>query len=98
MKGVHEIIKGPILTEKSTDLKNKEGKYVFEVDPSANKIEIKRAVEELFKVKVEKVWTLKIAPKRRRARIGMPPGKTSERKKAIIKLKPGYSIELLTGI
>jgi large subunit ribosomal protein L23 len=97
MRDIHEIIKGPILTEKTTDLKNKEGKYVFEVDRSANKMEIKRAIEELFKVKVEKVWTLKIPPKSRRVR-GMPPGKRPARKKAIVKLSPGYSIELLTGI
>jgi len=92
-KSPYNIIMGPVVTEKATDLQ-KEGIYIFKVPPGANKIEIKNAVEELFNVKVDKVRTLTVKPKYRKWRTKVV-GKTSRWKKAIVKLKEGYTIERL---
>ncbi len=92
-KSPYEIIIAPVVTEKATDLQ-KEGVYMFKVPLDVTKIEIKKAVEELFNVRVEKVRTLRTKPKARRWR-GRVVGKTSSWKKAIVKLKPGYTIEQL---
>lgn len=90
-----EIIKRPILTERSMFLRDNQNKYVFEVKENANKHLIKRAVEELFKVKVKKVSTLKVKPKPKR--LGRYEGRKSGWKKAIVTLKEGQSIEELLG-
>ncbi|WAM32425.1 50S ribosomal protein L23 [Caldicellulosiruptor naganoensis] len=79
-----EIIKRPIITEKSIKMIPQK-KYTFEVDRRANKIEIKKAVEQLFGVEVEKVWTMNVKPKRKR--VGRFEGRTKAWKKAIVKLK-----------
>ena len=76
-----EIIIAPIITEKSNDGLN-EGKYTFEVNPKATKIEIKNAVEKLFEVKVLKVNTMNVSGKEKR--MGRYVGKTSDWKKAIV--------------
>ena len=60
-----EIIKAPVITEKSQIAKS-EGKYTFKVDPRANKIEIKEAIEKIFKVKVTAIRTINVRPKKRR--------------------------------
>ena len=65
MKDARDIVKRPIITEKSYDLMN-EGKFTFEVDKKANKIEVKQACEALFNVKVEKVNIVNVRPKKRR--------------------------------
>lgn len=78
-----EIIKRPIITEKSMSMIPQK-KYTFEVDRRANKIEIKKAVEQLFGVEVEKVWTMNVKPKRKR--VGRFEGRTKAWKKAIVKL------------
>jgi len=88
----HDIIKGPIITEKSTDLAQNLNQITLSVDVKANKIEIKQAVEKLFNVKVESVNTINVRPKKKR--VGRYPGKTSKVKKAIVTLKEGSSIEL----
>lgn len=62
-----EIIKRPIITEKSMSMIPQK-KYTFEVDRRANKIEIKKAVEQLFGVEVEKVWTMNVKPKEKESR------------------------------
>lgn len=95
MKDPYTIILKPIVTEKSLNLA-KENKYVFEVDKKANKIEISKAVEEIFKVKVKKVAVINDKPKKRR--LGLSQGFTSTRKKAIVTLEPGYKIELISGV
>jgi large subunit ribosomal protein L23 len=83
MKSVYDIIREPVITEAS--IKNMEHKkYTFKVPTSANKVEIKNAVEEIFGVNVEKVTT--ITMKRKTRRVGYHVGKTSEWKKAIVKL------------
>lgn len=86
-----DIIKGEIITEKSADLKQN-NIYTFSVDVKANKIQIKKAIEEIFKVKVESVNTCTVRPKDKR--VGRYAGKTNKIKKAIVKLKAGSSIEL----
>ena len=90
MKDPRTIILAPVITEKSLFLKEKYNQVTFWVDPSANKIEIKKAVEDLFKVKVLDVQTIRVKgkPKGR-----FKHGKTSIRKKAIVKLAPGQTIE-----
>ncbi|MDP2905400.1 MAG: 50S ribosomal protein L23 [Candidatus Omnitrophota bacterium] len=85
-----KIIKALIHTEKST-LSEPAGKYLFLVDNSANKIEIKAAVEQLYKVKVKCVNTLISQGKLRRVRYHL--GKTPDLKKAVVTLKQGQKIE-----
>jgi len=87
-----DIIKGPILSEKSTTLAQESNTIVFSVDPKANKIQIKQAVENIFDVKVESVNTITVRPKKKR--VGKYAGKTNKVKKAIVKLQEGSSIEL----
>ncbi len=87
-----EIIKSPVITEKSTRLSQEENKYVFKVDSKANKNQIKKAVETIFKVKVVEISTLNAKTKKRR--VGRYTGLTNRYKKAIVKLAEGQSIEL----
>ena len=79
----HDIIKRPIITEQSME-GVAEKKYTFEVDKNANKIQIKKAVEEIFKVKVDKVSTINYIGKPKR--MGVHAGKRADWKKAIVKL------------
>ena len=88
----YEIIKRPVVTEKSVHFSNKFNKATFAVHPDANKKQIKEAVETLFKVKVTSVNTLHVRPKDRRVR-GRIPGTTSAWKKAIVTLAEGQKIE-----
>ncbi|MFB0565146.1 MAG: 50S ribosomal protein L23 [Candidatus Aminicenantaceae bacterium] len=87
MKDSHQIIIRPVITEKSTWLKDQNREVCFEVDRRANKIEIKRAVEQLFKVKVERVRTQNKRGKIRR--VGRSEGKKRDWKKAYVKLQEG---------
>lgn len=87
-----EIVKAPVITEKAANLGQNEGKYVFKVDPKANKTEIKQAIEKLFNVKVEEVRTINVKPKKRR--VGRYAGLTNRSKKAVVTLAEGQSIEL----
>ena len=79
----HDIIKRPIITEQSME-GVADNKYTFEVAPAANKIQIKKAVEEIFKVKVQKVTTINYMGKTKR--MGVHVGKRADWKKAIVKL------------
>lgn len=79
----HDILIRPIITEKSMD-QVADKKYTFEVAKSANKIQIKKAVEEVFKVKVEKVTTINYIGKPKR--MGVHQGKRADWKKAVVKL------------
>jgi large subunit ribosomal protein L23 len=83
MKNPRDIIKRPVITERSTDLME-QNKFTFEVALKANKTEIKKAVEEIFGVKVEKVNTMRVPGKQKR--VGRHLGTTSEWKKAIVTL------------
>ena len=91
-----DIIKAPVVTEKSAITAQGLGQYVFKVDPRSNKIEIKKAVEEIFKVKVVNVNTVRINGKVKR--MGRYEGKTSDYKKAIVQLAEGDSIEIFEGM
>ncbi|ACV61241.1 Ribosomal protein L25/L23 [Desulfofarcimen acetoxidans DSM 771] len=90
-----DILRKPIVTEKTMALLE-DNKYSFLVDIKANKSEIKKAVEQIFKVKVEKVNTLIVKGKPKRVRNSV--GRTSDVKKAIVKLREGDKIELFEGI
>ena len=92
MNSYRDIIKGPIITEKSMGLKQNENTITFSVDIKANKTQIKQAIEKIFNVKVESVNTVNVKPKKKR--VGRYVGKTNRKKKAIVKLKEGSSIEL----
>lgn len=92
----YDVIKRYLLTEKSTKAKDEQNKYYFEVDRRANKIEIKKAVEELLKVKVEEVRVINVTGKTRR--FGRATGMTKPWKKAIVKLAAGNSIEIFKGV
>ena len=87
MKDAYRILLKPIITEKSTQLKEKNREVCFQVASRANKTEIKKAVEQLFKVKVESVRTQNKIGKWRRA--GRSQGQRSDWKKAYVKLKEG---------
>ena len=91
MKHYSDIIIAPVITEKSM-AERANNVYVFKVVNTATKDEIKKAVEEAFKVEVEKVNTLNTKSKRRR--VGKYSGRTKTYKKAIVTLKDGSSIEL----
>jgi large subunit ribosomal protein L23 len=87
-----DVIKAPIITEKSSDLAQNKNTITFSVDIKANKTQIKQAVEKLFNVQVESVNTINVKPKKKR--VGRYVGKTNKVKKAIVKLREGSSIEL----
>ena len=96
MMSSYEIIKKPIITENSMD-QMAERKYTFEVAKDANKIEIKKAVEEVFGVKVEKVTTMRVLGKVKR--MGANSGKRPDWKKAIVKLTAdSKTIEFFDGL
>jgi len=93
-KTARDIILKPIISEKSYDL-IEQNKYTFEVHPSAKKIEIRKAVEEIFNVGVTKVNTIHMIGKMRRQRYTM--GRSKNWKKAIVTLKEGDKIEFFEG-
>ncbi len=86
-KDPRDVILKPLITEKSTRLKESHREVCFEIAPDANKIEVKKAVEELFKVRVERVTIVNLKGKTKR--LGRTLGRTKDRRKAYVKLKPG---------
>ncbi len=96
MRGIYEIIKKPLITEKGSKLKESQNKIVLQVSPDANKIEIKNAVEAVFKVKVDEVRTMVFKGKRKR--LGVRQGVRSDWKKAVVTLKEGQTVEYLEGV
>ncbi|MCJ7507677.1 MAG: 50S ribosomal protein L23 [candidate division Zixibacteria bacterium] len=93
MRDPKKIVRMALTTEKSTNLRTEQNKYVFMVDNKANKIEIKKAVEQLFKVKVKRVRTMNVRGKVKR--VGRFEGKRPDWKKAIVELQAGETIEQL---
>ena len=79
MAHITDVLKKPVLTEKTMTLQANENKYTFDVDVNANKIEIKQAVEAMFGVKVESVNVMNVRPKAKR--MGRYEGKTNRRRK-----------------
>ncbi len=94
MNDLYSVIKTIRLSEKATALGEKNNEYVFVVDPKANKIEIRQAVEKLFGKKVAAVRTANFAGKARRERRA-DYGRTNHWKKAIVRLKDGEKIDLV---
>lgn len=91
MRDRYAVIKGPLITEKATETMEKQNSYCFVVDKKAGKIEIKKAVEETFKVSVVKVNTANMRGKLKRVR--WQRGKTPDWKKATVTLKQGDTID-----
>lgn len=96
MRNPTQILKRPLITEKSTMLREKDNKVIFAVPKEANKIEIKRAVEEMFSVHVEDVKTMIVKGKTKRW--GQHHYERSDWKKAIVTLKTGETIEFYEGV
>ncbi len=96
MREAHQVVKRPLITEKSTRQKEEGNQIAFMVDPRANKIEIRQAVEKLFKVKVRRVHTMNLVGKRKR--MGRFFGWKSDWKKAIVTLREGDRIEFFEGV
>ena len=92
MKDYRDVILAPIATEKTTNLMADGTRIVFKVNKDANKTQIKQAIEKIFDVKVENVNTVNVKPKKKR--VGRYAGLTNRKKKAIVTLKEGSSIEL----
>ena len=82
MSNYRDIIKAPIVTEKSADLAQNQNTITFSVDVNANKTQIKQAIEKIFNVKVESVNTVNVKPKKKR--IGRYAGKTNKVKKQLL--------------
>ena len=97
------IILQPILSEKGTTLSETQNKYIFQVEKQSNKLEIKQAIENKFKVKIKKVATLNIRGKKKNMTIRSngnilrTNGNRASWKKAIVTLQDGYSIDILDG-
>jgi len=95
-----EIVLKPIVTEKMTDLSEKFNRFAFVVSKEANKIEIKKAIEEMYEVSVKDVNTMNYAgkTKSRNTKAGLIQGKTASYKKAIVTLQDGDSIDFFSNI
>ena len=92
LENYRDIIKAPIITEKSTAIAGDDKSYVFKVDAKANKSQIKDAIERIFNVKVKSVNTVNVHPKKKR--VGRYSGMTNKYKKAIVTLVEGNKIDL----
>ena len=92
LSNYRDIIKAPVITEKSSNIASNDRKYVFKVDAKANKSQIKDAIEKIFNVKVESVNTVNVHPKKKR--VGRYSGMTNKYKKAIVTLVNGNKIDL----
>lgn len=96
MKRASDIIYQAVVSEKGTILRDGQNCYIFKVHPSANKIEIKKAIEKEFSVKVLTVKTINMKGKSKR--LGRFEGRRSDWKKAIVKLKKGDSIDVFESV
>ena len=92
----YQIIKGPLITEKSTIQKELSNQLTFEVDRRANRVEIRHAVEKVFNVRVQQVRTMQMKGKVKR--VGRTLGKRRDWKKAVVTLAKGENIEFFEGI
>lgn len=95
MKDLRQVVRRPLVTEKGTLAKEANNQLLFEVDRRSNKVEIRQAVEQVFKVKVLKVRTVNCGGKKKR--LGRILGKRSDWKKAYVTLAEGQSVEFFEG-
>jgi large subunit ribosomal protein L23 len=96
MKAYHHLIKGAVITEKTHLMRAQANQVTLRVDVKANKIEVRKAVEELFKVKVLAVNTVRVRGKKKR--LGRTEGAKPDWKKAIVTLAPGEKIPGFEGL
>jgi large subunit ribosomal protein L23 len=92
---IFKVLLGPHVSEKATLLADSKNQFVFKVDTTATKLEIKKAVEQLFNVKVQSVSTLNVKGKTKRTVRGL--GKRSDWKKAYVSLQPGQDIDFASA-
>ena len=92
---VYDVIKAPIMSEKTLSKKEEINQFAFEVDPRVNKIQIKESVEKSFNVSVLQVRTMNVRGKKKR--LGRHQGRKSNWKKALVTLKKGETIEFFEG-
>lgn len=95
-KNHHDLIRKPIITEKAGDAKDKLNKITFAVDPRANKMEVKKAVESIFKVKVDKINIINVKGKPKK--LGRSSGKRADWKKAVVTVSAGHTIEVFDQV
>ena len=95
---VYEVLKRPMITEKTTDMQDQANQFVFKVDRRANKMLVKQAVEERFDVEVVKVNIINMKAKTRRRGLRARSIRVVPWKKAIVTLAPGNSIQLFEGV
>lgn len=95
-KNQHDLIRKPIITEKAGDAKDKHNKITFAVDPRANKMEVKKAVESIFKVKVDKINIINVKGKPKK--LGRSSGKRADWKKAVVTVSGGQTIEVFDQV
>lgn len=93
---LHDLIRRPVTTEKTTLQKEAANQVTFEVDKRANRVEIKQAVEKVFNTKVAEVNTLTVKGKKKR--VGRHLGKRKDWKKAVVTLMPGERIDFFDGV
>ena len=96
MPNLHDVIVRPVVTEKSTEQLDRHAAYTFVVHVDANKVEIAKAVETLFSVKVKDVRTMQYRGKERR--VGRHVGRRAAWKKAVVTLREGDTIEIFEGV
>lgn len=96
MMDLYQVIKRPLITEKGTRQKEQSNQLVFKVDRRANKILVRNALENIFKVKVVSVRMMNVKGKERR--VGRNVGRRADWKKAIVRLAPGENIEFFEGV
>lgn len=96
MNSIHDVIRRPLLSEKGNLLNETENKVLMEVARNANKIEIKQAVEKIFKVNVASVHTVNVHGKKKR--LGRHEGRARSWKKAIVTIKRGEKLDFLEGV
>ena len=92
----YDVIRRPIMTEKSSGAQETGNKFTFEVSNESNKVEVRKAIETLFKVKVKRVNTIRVNGKRKRFQ--GRPGRRADYKKAIVSLAEGEMIDVMTGV
>jgi large subunit ribosomal protein L23 len=95
MMDPYSVIRKPMLTEKCHDLKEKYNQVAFQIDRRANKVQVKEAVEKIFKVKVKRVNVMNMVGKKKR--LGRNMGKRSDWRKAVVTLMPGETIDIIEG-
>ncbi len=96
MKDLSQVVRKPLVTERFSELRERDNKFIFEVHPDANKHEIRRAIEHYFGVKVTDVRTMNVRGKVKR--LGRFSGKRADWKKAIVTLAEGDSIDLFDQV